>query len=82
MIKAIAFDFDGVLVESSNIKTDAFRRLFSDYPDKVDELVEYHKKNMGISRYVKFQYFYEVLLKQSYTEYTGKTKTQAPRNAL
>jgi HAD superfamily hydrolase (TIGR01549 family) len=62
MTEAIIFDFDGVLVESTEIKTEAFRRLFSGYPDKVHEIVEYHKMNMGISRYVKFRYFYESIL--------------------
>ena len=76
MIIAIIFDFDGVLVESANIKTMAFHRLFSDYPDKVEELVEYHKRNMGFSRYVKFRYFYEEILKQIYTEDIGKTLNQ------
>ena len=42
MIKAIIFDFDGVLVESTQIKTEAFRNLFSKWPDKVDEMVRYH----------------------------------------
>ena len=56
------FDFDGVLLESAEIKTEAFRQLFSGYPDKADEIVKYHKMNMGISRYVKFHYFYEKIL--------------------
>lgn len=62
MIKAVIFDFDGVLVESAEIKTEAFGQLFSSFPDKVHEIVEYHKRNMGISRYVKFRYFYENIL--------------------
>lgn len=62
MIKTIIFDFDGVLVESAEVKTEAFGQLFSNYPDKVSEIVQYHKKNMGISRYVKFRYFYEEIL--------------------
>lgn len=62
MIKSVIFDFDGVLVESAEVKTDAFGQLFSGYPDKVHEIVEYHKMNMGISRYVKFRYFYENIL--------------------
>ena len=61
-IKAIIFDFDGVIIESADIKTEAFRQLFSQYPDKVEEIVAYHKQNMGISRYVKFHYFYENIL--------------------
>jgi len=62
MIEAIIFDFDGVIVESADIKTDAFRELFRDYPEQVDEIVDYHLKNAGISRYVKFRYMYEHLL--------------------
>ncbi len=71
MIKAIIFDFDGVLVESTQIKTEAFRNLFSKWPDKVDEIVKYHLSNMGISRYVKFKYFYENILGELYSEEKG-----------
>ncbi len=64
VIRAIIFDFDGVIVESADIKTGAFAKLFCDYPDKVDEMISYHENNAGISRYVKFRYFYEQILKQ------------------
>jgi len=62
MIKAIIFDFDGVILESANIKTEAFRDLFSDYPQKIDEIIDYHLANEGVSRYVKFRYIYERIL--------------------
>ena len=62
MIKAVIFDFDGVIIESAEIKTRAFEQLFADYPDKVSEIVNYHKINAGISRYVKFRHFYEKIL--------------------
>ncbi|VVB88578.1 Phosphoglycolate phosphatase [uncultured archaeon] len=68
MIKAIIFDFDGVIVESAQVKTEAFRKLFSKWPNKVDEIVSYHIKNMGVSRYVKFKYFYENILKVPYSQ--------------
>jgi phosphoglycolate phosphatase-like HAD superfamily hydrolase len=64
MIKAIIFDFDGVLVDSTRIKTEAFRCLFANYPDKVEEIVAYHGKNMGISRYVKFRHIYKEILRK------------------
>ena len=64
MIKAVIFDFDGVIVESAGIKTSAFRKLFEpDYPEKVDTIVDYHIRNMGISRFVKFRHIYENILK-------------------
>ena len=64
MIKAIIFDVDGVIIESAEIKTKAFGMLFANYPDKLPEIIAYHQKNAGISRYIKFRYFYEKLLGQ------------------
>lgn len=63
MIKAIIFDVDGVIFESADIKTLAFKRLFQEYsPDEVNKMLDYHLRNMGISRYVKFKYFFESIL--------------------
>lgn len=64
MIRAVIFDLDGVIIESAGIKTRAFEILFADYPDKLSEIISYHQKNGGISRYVKFRYFYEKILGQ------------------
>lgn len=68
MIKAIIFDFDGVIIESVNIKTEAFRELFRDYPQNVDDIVKYHLLNGGISRFVKFRYIYENILGQKLSQ--------------
>jgi beta-phosphoglucomutase-like phosphatase (HAD superfamily) len=67
-IKAVILDFDGVILESCDIKTWAFGELFKEHPEYVDEIVEYHKKNGGVSRYKKFAYFYEELLKRPATD--------------
>lgn len=64
MIKAVIFDFDGVILETAQTKTRAFKSLFADYPDKLPEFIAYHIKNAGISRYVKFQHFYQNILGQ------------------
>ena len=63
--QAIIFDFDGVLVESGDIKTQAFANLYQSYGDKiVNEVMCYHKLNGGLSRYNKFRYFQQHLLKK------------------
>ncbi|MFH1369573.1 MAG: HAD-IA family hydrolase [Elusimicrobiota bacterium] len=72
MIKVIVFDFDGVILESADIKTDAFAELFSDYPGKQKEIVDYHLANAGISRYVKFRHIYKNILKLPLTELEEK----------
>jgi phosphoglycolate phosphatase-like HAD superfamily hydrolase len=63
MIKLIFFDFDGVIVESLDIKTKAFTKLFeAEGPDAVKKVTEYHLKNSGVSRYDKFRYIYKKIL--------------------
>ncbi len=63
MIKALLFDFDGVILESAGLKTIAYRKLIDEqYPDKVEDFMEYHAINEGISRYVKIQYLFENIL--------------------
>lgn len=65
MIRAIVFDFDGVILESAELKTKAFRKLFEAVrSDKLEEILNYHRKNMGISRYMKFRHIYENILKK------------------
>ena len=62
----IIYDFDGVICDSVNIKTEAFVELYLSYGKEVQQTVkEYHLANGGISRYEKFRYFQETLLGQS-----------------
>ena len=68
MIKGIVFDFDGVILETAEVKTNAFKRLFQNHPDKLEEIVEYHRENMGISRFVKFRHIHEHILKSPFTD--------------
>lgn len=69
MHKNIIFDFDGVILDSVPIKTEAFRKLFINFPkNKVDSFIDYHQVNGGISRFVKIRYFFEELMEQSISE--------------
>ena len=61
--KAMAFDFDGTLVESIEMKTTAFQDLFHEFPDRWEEIKEYHLQNEGISREVKIPYIYNNFLR-------------------
>lgn len=53
-LRAVAFDFDGVLVDSVGVKTDAFLDV---YPQESDhfraQVVEHRLKHGGVSRYEK-----------------------------
>ena len=57
MIKSIIFDFDGVILNSNNIKAEAFGELYNKYGKKIEnKVVEYHYENLGISRIEKIKY--------------------------
>lgn len=65
MIRAIFFDFDGVLVESVDIKSRAFAKLFEAEGDEVArQVVAYHLRHGGMSRYEKIRYYYDHLLRR------------------
>ena len=70
MIKSIIFDFDGVILDSNKIKSNAFTKLFKDKnknQENLDMIIRYHKDNMGISRNKKIKFYYENILKQKIT---------------
>tara|TARA_Y100001968_G_scaffold331251_1_gene385325 strand:+ start:915 stop:1586 length:672 start_codon:yes stop_codon:yes gene_type:complete len=55
---SLIFDCDGVILNSNQIKTSSFRKILKGYnPDAIDDFIDYHKKNGGISRYIKLDYF-------------------------
>ena len=61
----VMLDFDGVILESVDVKTEAFRQLFSFSPDNVDKVVSFHVENGGMSRFDKIQYIYDNILCES-----------------
>jgi beta-phosphoglucomutase len=62
MISTILLDFDGVILESVSVKTEVFRTLFSFVPNHVDEIVQFHEDNGGMSRFDKFRHIYTTIL--------------------
>jgi len=69
LIEGIIFDFDGVLVESVDVKTQAFAKLFEQYgSDVVQQVVNYHLANGGLSRFAKIKYYYSDILEKPLTD--------------
>ena len=64
----ILLDFDGVILESVSVKTETFRKLFADKTEFVDDIVNFHIQNGGMSRFDKFRYIYSEILHEELTE--------------
>lgn len=60
----VVFDFDGVLVESTTLKTQTFKDVIKEFPSESQEkFIEYHKRNGGVSRWGKFEYLLREIIK-------------------
>ena len=90
MLKAIIFDFDGVICESVEVKIEAFRKLFQDHPKQLDQILRFHMDNGGMSRFEKFKIIYRDFIRQEltpehsqelgrkFTEYSYQAVVNAP----
>ncbi len=62
-LEAILLDFDGVVVESAHIKTQAFYDLYLPHGvDKAEKARDYHLQYQGVSRYKKFDEIHKLFL--------------------
>lgn len=69
VIAALALDFDGVVVESVELKNRAFGELFRDsHPHLVEQVVAFQIANIGLSRFEKFPLIYERILGERFPE--------------
>ena len=67
--KVFFWDFDGVLMNSNVVRDQGFIEVLSEFPqNEVDQLLAFHRKNGGLSRYVKFRYFFEEVRGESISE--------------
>lgn len=63
--KTCFFDCDGVLLDSNQLKSEAFYEVALPYGEKnAQALVEYNKRLGGVTRLDKFRYFFEGILEK------------------
>jgi phosphoglycolate phosphatase-like HAD superfamily hydrolase len=75
MISTIFFDFDGVVLDSVDVKTKAFMHLYSEFGEKIVSAVKkHHLENGGMSRYEKFSFYHK--------NYLGIEISEAEINSL
>ena len=60
-LRAVVLDFDGVIIESNDAKTEAFAAVFGRFPGLRDEMMAYHHAHVSASRFDKFDRLLERL---------------------
>lgn len=64
-IQAIFWDFDGVIADSVDVKTQAFEEMFTPFGDTVlKQVVDYHQLHGGISRVDKIAHAFQHFINQ------------------
>ncbi len=64
-LRLVIVDFDGVILESNGLKTEAFERVFAAFPEHAEAMIAHHHANISASRFQKFQHLV--------TTYLGRT---------
>lgn len=67
--QAIFFDFDGVILDTTGVKTEAFAAMYREHGPEIESaVVAYHRHHGGISRMIKFRHFEEQILGRPLSE--------------
>lgn len=56
LLRAVICDFDGVILESNELKTRAFEAVFSTFPSHAAAMMAYHHAHVSDSRFAKFEH--------------------------
>lgn len=76
-IDTLFFDFDGVILDSVDCKTNAFMEMYKEYGEEIVQKVkEYHLIHNGISRFEKIKYWHQHLLGIKLSEKEIQQKAQ------
>lgn len=60
-LQAIFFDVDGVLIDSLDVKGRAFVGVFSDYPERHTEIMDFHLAHGGVTRGKKIEMIFRLI---------------------
>ena len=60
-LRIIILDFDGVVIESNEVKADAFRHIFARFPEHAKAMMAFHNEHVSLSRFAKFEHLLGLL---------------------
>ena len=81
-VRVLILDFDGVVVESNDIKTEAFHCLFKSFPEYTNTMMAFHHENVSLTRFAKFDHLLELMGKADNQELKDKIAADFSRKVL
>ena len=82
ILRALILDFDGVLVESEEVKTQVFREVFEGFPHFIDQMMAYHAAHPSAPRHVKFGHLAELLGRANDRAFVAELSNDFSRKAV
>jgi len=55
-LRVLILDFDGVVIESNAVKTQAFQHVFARFPEHAEAMMVFHHDHVSLSRFAKFEH--------------------------
>lgn len=55
-LRVLILDFDGVVIESNAVKTEAFQHVFSRFPEHAEAMMAFHHAHVSLNRFAKFEH--------------------------
>jgi phosphoglycolate phosphatase-like HAD superfamily hydrolase len=55
-LQVIILDFDGVVIESNDVKTEAFHHVFARFSEHTVTMMAFHHEHVSLSRFAKFEH--------------------------
>ena len=86
--RSVFFDFDGVIKDSMEVKTDAFYHLYYPFGEEIAEKAKkHHTNNGGVSRFEKFKLYHQIFLnielsENEIQEWADKFSTLVMQNVI
>ncbi len=79
---AIFFDVDGVLIDSMQVKAEAFAQTFGDLPEARDQVMAYHHANGGVTRSEKIAQLFAMLFQRRPSDEELRDRVEAYATAV
>lgn len=81
-LSVLILDFDGVIVESNQVKTDAFIHVFGRFPEYTETMMAFHYANVSLTRFSKFEHLLKLMGKTNDNDLKANISKDFSRHVL